>query len=214
VKEYERAGARVTALTLGCLGADAGEAIAVTGPSGSGKTTLLRVLAALTPPTRGEVFFGGRKLSGLGASKARWRASSVGYVCQNVNLLPDFSVFENLTLAGEISGVPKCELPERANCLLRRLGLGNRRDHRPAALSLGEQQRAAIARAVIHRPPMLLADEPTASLDAANTQNVVELMLELCAESNTLLFAATHDEAVRKRFPRTLELRKTEGTPS
>ena len=209
VKEYEQPGNRVRALCLDSLDAGKGEAIAVTGPSGSGKTTLLHLLAALARPTIGSIRFDGRDLASLGASEAKWRAKHVGYVFQDVNLLPDFDIFENLLLTAEISSVPKALAHERAYALLERLNLKDRMRHRPIKLSLGEQQRAAVARALIHRPPLVLADEPTASLDALNAKIVIDLLLELREES--LLIVATHDEAVKRHFSRVVELRKSEG---
>jgi ABC-type lipoprotein export system ATPase subunit len=134
----------------------------------------------------------------------------VGYVFQEMNLLPDFSLLENLMLAGEISGVPRDRARQRTLYLLKRLGIEDVCHRRPGKLSLGEQQRAAVARAVIHTPPLVLADEPTASLDAKNAEAVINLLLELAAESKALLFVATHDESVKKRFPRLLELTKNE----
>ncbi|MDR1048439.1 MAG: ABC transporter ATP-binding protein [Synergistaceae bacterium] len=199
-------GSLLQVLRLDSLRAFRGEALAVVGPSGSGKTTLLHILAALVRPTGGEVLFEGRSLNAPCPSGARWRALSVGYVFQDVNLLPDFSVLENLLLAAEISGVPRAAARERALSLLRRLGIEGRGHNRPAKLSLGEQQRAAVARAVIHAPPLVLADEPTASLDAENARIVTDLLLELCEESRSLLVTATHDEAVKKRFRRFVAL--------
>jgi ABC-type lipoprotein export system ATPase subunit len=208
-KEYEQPGGRIRALCLDSLDAEKGEAIAVTGPSGSGKTTLLHLAAALARPTIGSIRFDGRDLASIGASEAKWRAKHVGYVFQDVNLLPDFDILENLLLAAEISSVPKTLAHERAYTLLERLNLKDRMRHRPIKLSLGEQQRAAVARALIHRPPLVLADEPTASLDAQNAKIVIDLLLELREES--LLIVATHDEAVKRHFPRVVELRKSEG---
>jgi putative ABC transport system ATP-binding protein len=209
-KEYMQPGGPVQALYLDFLEARAGDAIAVTGPSGSGKTTLLHLMAALIRPSGGSIRFDGQDLNAAGTSSARWRASSVGYVFQEMNLLPDFSLLENLMLAAEISGVPRDRALERALYLLRRLGIEDVRHRRPAKLSLGEQQRGAVARAVIHTPPLVLADEPTASLDAKNAAIVTNLLLELAAESKALLFVATHDESVKKRFSRLLELTKNE----
>jgi ABC-type lipoprotein export system ATPase subunit len=203
-------GSRVTALSLGSLRAHPGEAISVTGPSGSGKTTLLNILAALIRPTSGEIRFAGRDITKLRGGEAEWRARSVGYIFQDINLLPDFSVLENIMLASEASRVPRDAARLRADGLLKRLGLEGRRDSRPGRLSLGERQRAAVARAVIHRPPMILADEPTASLDAAAGRAVMRVLTELCAEQRTLLIVATHDEAVRNALSRTV--RVGEGT--
>ena len=215
IKEYEQPGDRVQALSLDFLDAVKGEAIAITGPSGSGKTTLLHLLAGLIAPSRGSIRIDGRDLASLGASSASWRAKHVGYVFQDVNLLPDFNILENLLIAAEVSNVPKNLARERASVLLGRLRLKERRHHRPAKLSLGEQQRAAVARALIHSPSLILADEPTASLDARNAEIVVNLLLELREheESKSLLVVATHDEAVKKHFPRVVELRKLEVVP-
>ncbi|MDR3353515.1 MAG: ABC transporter ATP-binding protein [Synergistaceae bacterium] len=201
-------GSYAQALRLDHLLAARGEALAVTGPSGSGKTTLLHILAALIRPTCGEVLFDGHDLFAAGHSAARWRSLSVGYVFQEMNLLPDFSVLENLLLAAEISSVPKSDAGERADSLLHRLDLWDHRYSRPSELSLGEQQRTAVARAVIHSPAVVLADEPTASLDAENAGVVMDLLMGLCAESQTLLIAATHDEAMKKRFERVVNLRR------
>jgi ABC-type lipoprotein export system ATPase subunit len=206
-KDYRQPdGSNMTALRLGPLTAYPGEAISVTGPSGSGKTTLLRMLAAITKPTFGEIRFAGQDIARLGNAEAAWRAVSVGYIFQDINLLPDFSVLENLMLASEISHVPVKAAESRASSLLTRLGLDGRKDSRPAKLSIGERQRAAVARAVIHRPPMILADEPTASLDAENARVVIRMLTELCAERRALLIVATHDDAVRRALPRTVKI--------
>jgi putative ABC transport system ATP-binding protein len=205
-------GSRVEVLSLDRMSASRGEAIAVVGPSGSGKTTFLHILAALIRPTSGEVLFDGRDIFAAGQGGALWRAASVGYIFQEMNLLPDFSAIENLLLAAEISSVPGPAARERANSLLRRLDLWNQRDRRPADMSLGEQQRTAVARAVIHAPSVILADEPTASLDAENAAAVMNILTELCADSQTLLIIATHDEAIKKRFERVLPLQRPEAT--
>jgi ABC-type lipoprotein export system ATPase subunit len=208
-KEYRQPDGRlIRALSLDSLQAREGEALAITGPSGSGKTTLLRLLAALSQPSHGNIRFNGQDLRSFGSSGSRWRAASVGYVFQNMNLLPDFSLLENLILAAEISNMSHGIASERALSLLCRLGIEDRMYHRPSHLSLGEQQRGAVARAVMHCPPLVLADEPTASLDAENAFAVVDLLVELCAESRTLLLVASHDETVTARFSRVVRLQK------
>ncbi|MDR1509697.1 MAG: ABC transporter ATP-binding protein [Synergistaceae bacterium] len=207
-------GARHQALKLDRLSACMGDALVVSGPSGSGKTTLLHILAALIRPTEGEVLFGGRNLSDLGKSESSWRAESVGYVFQEMNLLPDFNVLENLLIAAEISNMPRDAALDRADVLLERLGLEDRKKSRPYRLSLGEQQRTAVARAVLHSPPLVLADEPTSSLDAENSGIVMSLLLELCGESRSLLIVATHDESVKRSFPFLVELEKPGKDPS
>lgn len=206
-KDYRQPdGSLVTALRLDSLAASPGDSISVTGPSGSGKTTLLGILAAIIKPSCGTARFAGQELTKLGKAEAAWRSVSVGYIFQDINLLPDFSVLENLTLAAEISRVPPGVAGSRALELLKRLGLEGRKNSRPGKLSLGERQRVAVARAVIHRPPMILADEPTASLDAANARAVMRMLVELCAERNALLIVATHDGAVKRVLGRTVEL--------
>jgi ABC-type lipoprotein export system ATPase subunit len=204
-------GTRRRALKLDRLYARGGESLVVSGPSGSGKTTLLHILAALIRPTEGEVVFEGQKLNELGKSASGWRAESLGYVFQDMNLLPDFNVLENLMIAAEISRLPRGAALVRAEFLLERLGLADRKKNRPHKLSLGEQQRTAVARAILHSPPLVLADEPTASLDAENSGTVMSLLSELCRESRSLLIVATHDESVKKNFSRLVELEKPES---
>lgn len=209
-------GSRVTALRLDDFAADRGEAVALEGPSGSGKTTLLHLLAALRRPTRGEIRRDGVDTAELfrNGGADRWRAGSVGYVFQNMNLLPDFSALENVLIAAEIAEMAPTDARKRASHLLSRLGIADRANHRPARMSLGEQQRAAVARAVVHRPPLVLADEPTASLDSRNAGLVLDLLTGLCAESGSLLILATHDEAIKERFRRTgrvVSLRRPEA---
>ncbi|MDR1137474.1 MAG: ABC transporter ATP-binding protein [Synergistaceae bacterium] len=204
-------GSRQMALELECLSAHRGEALVVSGPSGSGKTTLLHILAALIRPTEGEVIFEGQSLNDLGESASSWRAESLGYVFQDMNLLPDFSILENLMIAAEISNLPRGSALARATFLLERLGLADRKGSRPCKMSLGEQQRTAVARAILHSPPLVLADEPTASLDAGNSGTVMNLLLELCKESHSLLIVATHDDSVKKGFSRFVELEKPEN---
>lgn len=212
VKEYSAPGGAVVGLRLDSFSADRGEALAIEGPSGSGKTTFLHLLAALCRPTCGDIVFGGTNIGELFRDRKtdRWRARTVGYVFQNMNLLPDFSALENIMIAAEISGVPRDEARERAESLMSRLELSDRVNHRPSQMSLGEQQRTAVARAVIHRPPLVLADEPTASLDARGADRVLDLLTELCEESESLLIVATHDEAVKRRFRRVVSLQKAE----
>ena len=201
-------GSCVHALKLDRMTASRGDALAVTGPSGSGKTTLLHILAAVIRRPIGEVLFDGKDLFAAGQSGARWRSRSVGYIFQEMNLLPDFSVLENLLLAAEISGVQRYAAEKRADALLRRLNLWNQRNNRPAKLSLGEQQRTAVSRAIIHSPAVILADEPTSSIDAENTGIVMDLLMELCKESQTLLILATHDETIKKCFGRIIHLQR------
>ncbi|MDR1915303.1 MAG: ATP-binding cassette domain-containing protein [Synergistaceae bacterium] len=207
-------GSNQQALKLDSLEARRGERLVVSGPSGSGKTTLLHILAALIRPTHGEVIFSGQNLNGLGASRSTWRAASVGYIFQEMNLLPDFDILDNLLIAAEISNISHNAAIERAKSLISDLVLTDRMRSRPRKLSLGEQQRAAVARAVIHSPVLVLADEPTASLDADNTHIVMKLLLRLCEESQSLLIVATHEETLKKLASRTVLLEKAKSSSS
>ena len=187
-----------------------GEAIVITGPSGSGKSTLLHLIGALDRPSSGHIHIGDTDPAGFSEPQlARFRNRHVGFVFQDSHLLPQYSVLENVllpTLAfpGQSSGGS----PDDARELLDRVGLGHRLGHRPAELSGGERQRAAVARALINRPPLLLCDEPTGSLDAANAREVGALLLEIHREQGLQLIVVTHSLELADRFERRLELRE------
>ena len=186
---------------------EAGAAVAVTGPSGCGKSTLLQAIAGLHPIAAGELRVCGRALHTAGAGeRARLRATAVGLVLQNLNLLPALTALENIALGGIYSDVPRDELRRRAGVLLEAVGLGGRGGARPAALSLGEQQRIAIARALVHGPALVLADEPTASLDRAAGAQLVSLIMELCGQRAAALLLVTHDPAIAALLPAGLHL--------
>lgn len=188
----------------------AAESLAITGPSGSGKSTLLHLLGTLDRPTSGEVTIDGRSPYTLPEPElARFRNRTVGFVFQDSHLLPQYSVLENVlvpTLAfpGDRDGHEE----SRARELLSRVGLAARLAHRPAELSGGERQRAAVARALIRRPRLLLCDEPTGSLDRASADTVSELLFELHAAESNVLIVVTHSLALAERFPRRCELRE------
>jgi lipoprotein-releasing system ATP-binding protein len=185
-----------------------GEAAAIMGPSGSGKSTLLYILGALDRPTSGTLTLGGDNPASLGADAlAAFRNRRIGFVFQDHALLPQCSVIENVlipTLVGASDG----DAPARARTLLERVGLGARLDHRPAQLSGGEKQRAAIARALIRQPQLLLCDEPTGNLDAESADAVASLLFELHTAQKTVLVAVTHSEALASRFPMRFDLRQ------
>jgi lipoprotein-releasing system ATP-binding protein len=185
-----------------------GEAAAIMGPSGSGKSTLLYILGALDRPTSGTLTLGGDNPASLGADAlAAFRNRRIGFVFQDHALLPQCSVIENVlipTLVGASDG----DAPARARTLLERVGLGARLDHRPAQLSGGEKQRAAIARALIRQPQLLLCDEPTGNLDAESADAVASLLFELHTAQKTVLVAVTHSEALASRFPTRFDLRQ------
>ncbi|MEV4000870.1 ABC transporter ATP-binding protein [Actinomadura sp. NPDC049753] len=176
-----------------------GESVAVMGPSGSGKSTLLNMVAGLDRPTSGSVAVGGDDLAGMGeAALARFRRRRVGMVFQFFNLLDDLPVLENVALAARLAGVPAREARARALELLDELGVADRRDAYPAVLSGGERQRVGVARALVNRPALLLADEPTGALDSATGEQVSGLLLDLNRRGQTLLLV-THDQDLADR---------------
>jgi len=205
-KEYRTDSVRVPVLRGVDLVVGRGEFVAVMGPSGCGKSTLLYVLSGLTRPTSGEVVLAGVPTNGLSDRElTRLRQREVGFVFQRFNLLPTLSAEQNLTLALKIKKNGRAPLASPAE-LLNRFGLGERRRHRPAHLSAGEQQRAAIARAIIARPAILLADEPTGNLDSANARTVLDIFQELNGEGHTILMV-THNPEVASRAGRVLLMR-------
>lgn len=186
-----------------------GESIAVVGPSGSGKSTLLNVIGTLDRPSSGQVFLNGKDLSTLNESElARIRASVIGFVFQLHHLLPQCTVLENVlvpTLARRWQ--PRTEEPKtRALRLLQRVGLSERLWYRPGQLSGGERQRVAVVRALINEPKLLLADEPTGSLDRMAAENLADLLVELNHEEGVALVVVTHMMSLARRMNRVLEL--------
>jgi len=183
----------------------AGEQVALVGPSGGGKTTLLNVAAGITKADSGEVRVGGVDLTKLHeVARDRFRAERIGYVFQTFNLLPAFSALENVLLGMSFGG--RRADRKRAIDLLNRVGLGHRLHHRPQHLSVGEQQRVSVARALANQPKLLLADEPTASVDRANQQMILDLIRETCRENQVSLLLVTHAAEVADKFDRVEQL--------
>ena len=184
-----------------------GERLAIVGPSGSGKSTLLHLLGGLDRPDHGEIEIGGTALAGLPPERlAAFRNRTIGFVFQFHQLLADFTALENVMLPGRIAGLPAREVGGRARSLLERVGLAERAGHFPSQLSGGEQQRAALCRALLLEPPLLLADEPTGSLDPESGSTVVDLLEELQRGRGTTAVVVTHNPAVAARCDRILTL--------
>lgn len=198
-------GERVDVLDVPGFVLAAGEQAALEGSSGSGKSTLLHVIAGIMRPDAGRVEVAGTDINRLPEGRRdRLRADTLGLVFQQFNLLPGFTALENVLVAMSFaSGRPD---RARATALLEAVGLGHRLHHKPAELSTGQQQRVAVARALANRPRAVLADEPTASVDAAHQQQVVDLLKNTCTEQGVALLVVTHDPAVARQFPRRLKL--------
>ena len=183
----------------------AGEQLALVGPSGCGKTTLLHVIAGISRPDAGLVSINGLDITRLSeAGRDRFRAENTGYVFQTFNLLPGFTGLENVLLGMTFARGRKDS--QRARQLLDRVGLTQRMHHKPTAMSVGEQQRVAVARALANRPRLLLADEPTANVDRANRQQVIELIRSTCDEENVSLVIVTHASDLAQQFDRVVRL--------
>ncbi|MEZ4395437.1 MAG: ABC transporter ATP-binding protein [Candidatus Krumholzibacteriia bacterium] len=186
---------------------NAGEALSILGASGSGKSTLLHILGTLDRPDAGSLRFDGRDLLAAKAREASaFRRKELGFIFQFHHLLPEFSALENVALPGLIARQRRAEAFARASALLARVGLAEREEHRPGELSGGEQQRVAVARALLSKPRLVLADEPTGNLDTATGREVADLLFELTADEGVGLLLVTHDAALATRAHRSLRL--------
>jgi putative ABC transport system ATP-binding protein len=181
-----------------------GEQVALLGPSGGGKSTLLNVISGISTADSGEIRIGGIDLAKLPEpARDRFRAERIGFVFQTFHLLPAFTALENVLLGMSFSGKVNRQY---ARELLQRVGLGARLQHKPAQLSVGEQQRVSVARALANRPVLMLADEPTASVDPANQEVILKLLQETCREHNVTLLLVTHAQEISRRFERVEQL--------
>ncbi len=213
-KVYEGAGGRgrgaappVTALHALTLTFARGEFTAIAGPSGSGKSTLLNIIGTLDAATKGEVVYDGRRVSGLSeAELADFRLLSLGFVYQAYNLIPVLSAAENVEYVLALQGVPRAERTARAREALKWVGLEPQADRRPDLLSGGQQQRVAVARAIVHRPMVVLADEPTANLDSKTAESLLELMQGLNRDQGVTFLFSSHDPRVLSRARRVVHI--------
>jgi putative ABC transport system ATP-binding protein len=211
VKTYQVGDVRIAALADVSFSVAAGGFLAVTGASGSGKSTLLNLLGGLDTPTAGTIEVDGQTISGLGRDAlARYRRFGVGMIFQSFNLVASRTALENVELPLIFAGLAKKERARRAEELLDRVGLGRRASHRPAELSGGEQQRVAVARALVNGPRILLADEPTGNLDSRTSREIVGLLAGLNRDQGLTVLLVSHEEGLVREFAREI-LRLRDG---
>lgn len=195
----EPSGERLPILDIEHFAISPGDQVVIRGRSGCGKTTLLHAIAGLTPVDSGSINFKGVELTELAeAGRDRFRARNIGYVFQTFNLLPAFTALENVMLGMTFTKRPKDR--DRAVQLLEEVGLKHRLHHKPSAMSVGEQQRTAVARALVNKPVLLLADEPTANIDPGHQQQVVDMLREVCDTENVAMLMVTHSPEVSDQF--------------
>ena len=189
------------------LSVESGEVVAIVGASGAGKSTLLQILGTLDVPNQGELHIDGTPVHGMSRSAlSRFRNENLGFVFQSHRLLPEFNAVENVMMPAWISGQSTDQSAPRAEALLQELGLGHRLVHNPSELSGGEQQRVAVARALMNRPKVLLADEPSGNLDSENAEALHDLFFQLRDRSGQTIVLVTHNESLAARADRTLRM--------
>lgn len=210
-KAYEQGEETITVLKGVNLTVQKGDSLAIVGASGSGKSTLLQIMGTLDVPSSGTIFFGGADISTLGwKERAHIRNANIGFVFQFHHLLPEFTTSENVAMPGIIGGMPKGAALEKADRALSRVGLAHRLHHRVTTLSGGERQRAAIARALLLEPQVVLADEPTGNLDERTGREINELLVCLNQDQGVTLVVVTHNAELARCMHRTMELRSGE----
>lgn len=206
-KTYRQGSTRIEVLTGAGIDVAAGEKLAIVGQSGSGKSTLLHLLAGLLDPDTGSVSVMGEDMTAASPSRrAELRNAYMGFVYQFHHLLPEFTAFENVAMPRLVGGAAMREVADDTRTLLHSVGLSERADHRPHELSGGERQRVAVARALVGKPRVVLADEPTGNLDRRSAERVLEVIDQLVVATRTAFVVVTHDEGLAARVDRTLVL--------
>jgi len=207
-KSFQKDGSRIEILKNLDFEIAAGESVAILGASGAGKSTLLHILGTLDHPSSGSLFLNGEDVFKFNEQKlAELRNKKIGFVFQFHHLLPEFSSLENVMMPALISGIPKKEARRRAEFVLNEVNLGDRITHKPGELSGGEQQRVAVARAVIMEPDLILADEPTGNLDTETGERVQEVLINLNRKLGITLIVVTHNQLLAERLDRSIGLR-------
>ena len=207
-KTFERSHEVITAVNKAPISISAGEMVGIVGPSASGKTTLLNLMGLLETPTSGYVFFGEQNASKLSSpDRRKLRLAKVGFVFQQLKLIPTLSVRENVELPLALSFKSHVYQKEKAQDLISSVGLAGKESIRPSKLSVGEQQRVAVARALVNDPILVLADEPTSQLDSENGKKVIELLGQLRKKSNSAIVISTHDPVISKNLERVYRMR-------
>jgi lipoprotein-releasing system ATP-binding protein len=207
VKRYQMADTAIDVLKGVDLELVAGERVAIVGRSGSGKSSLLHVLAGLDEADAGEILMAGESMTGAdNEARTALRGRGMGFVYQQHHLMPEFSALENVALPLRLNGVGRKEAEQRSSALLSKVGLESRLGHLPSELSGGERQRVAVARALVHQPKLVMADEPTGNLDDASAQELMTLMVELSDAHGVALLVVTHDRSMLGYFDRVLTL--------
>lgn len=212
-KVYQTLSEEIVVLENVSFSMNAGENLAIVGPSGSGKSTLLQILGTLDAPTSGIVRIGGQDPYQLNENQqAKFRNERIGFIFQDHHLLPQWNVLENTLLPALAKGKPTEEIRQRAIALLERVGLKARMTHLPSQLSGGERERVAVARALVLKPMVVLADEPTGNLDQQSAENVARLLLEVPKEENTVLIVVTHSSSLAQQMQKRYELKNRQLT--
>ena len=207
-REYNLGGEKITALSDINLVVPNGKFLAVVGRSGSGKTTLLNIMAGLDQPNQGDVLILGQRISSMSSNELTdVRRSTIGFIFQSFGLVPLLTAFENVELPLRIAGMNSDERHNRSREVLEMVGLWGRSHHRPYELSGGEQQRVSIARAIVNKPPLILADEPTGELDSSNAWSIFRLFKEMVKEEGISVVSATHDSTLLDMADEVAEIR-------